>query len=280
MEAPTASPALDATLMAAIERAEVGAWIDMYRAAPADYMEAFKPEILDLDGLVLTRCAAIPFVHFNNVLNLGIERPATGDQLDAIGRWYAEAGIDRYTILHNPSASPAELPGMLEARGFTARGAWERIYRPASAPPIPAADAHGTVELVDGDTAGEWAAFLVSVYGMPVGPWLLSFAVRVGWTHAMLRREGRVVAVRSMFTNPDGWAWLGVEAPVPGLMGPTYADDLALDAALVRHGLGNGATDFVADIEAPSPDRDTPAYANWAGLGFGCVYARKQYVCG
>jgi hypothetical protein len=78
----------------------------------------------------------------------------------------------------------------------------------------------------------------------------------------------------------DGWAWLGVEAPVPGLMGPSWADDHALAAALVRAGVRAGVASFAADIEAPSPARDTPAYADWAALGFTIPYPRTHYVHG
>ena len=223
--------------MREIEQAEVQAWLDMYAAIPTEFRERFNPEILQVDGVTLTRCRAIPFSHFNAVLDLGVAAPASERTLDAVLACYREAEIPRFTVLHNPYAQPPALPGWLEARGFSRRGSWERVYRPAGelATPPPAVD--GSVDLVSAETGGEWSGFLGRLYGLPTGPWLERLAGRPGWTHAVLRREGRIVAARSLFASQGGWGWLGVEAPVPGIMAPSYADDHALTYALVREGL-------------------------------------------
>jgi hypothetical protein len=260
---------------ATIERAEVRAWLDMYAAMPADYRERFRPEIINVDGVTLTRCAAIPFMHFNSVLDLGLDTPATESTLDAVLRCYA--GIAKFMILHNPQCEPSSLVEWMEARELQRSGSWERVYRPAGALPAEPGAPSGAVELVTEETAAEWAGFLDSLYGLPTGPWLRAFAVRPGWTHAMLRREGRIVAARSMF-SAGGWGWMGVEAPVPGLMAPSYEDDRALVHALLVKGSTMGVTEFTADIEAPSPTRDTPAYVNWEALGFTIPYSRSHYV--
>jgi len=265
--------------MRAIENAEVQAWLDMYAAIPPDYGQRYSPEILQVDGVTLTRCRAIPFPHFNAVLDLGVAAPATERTVDAVMATYSEAGIARFVVLHNPHAEPASLPGWLEARGFSPRGAWERVYRPAGELIASLPETDGAVEIVSRATGEEWAGFLVRLYGLPTGPWLAELVERPGWTHAVLRRDGRIVAARSLFAS-GGWGWMGVEAPVPGLMAPSWADDHALVDALLREGLRSGVTHFAADIEAPSPGRDTPAYANWKALGFEWPYIRTHFVFG
>ena len=47
---------------------------------------------------------------------------------------------------------------------------------------------------------------------------------------------------------------------------------------MVRDGLARGARAFIADIEAPSPALDTPAYATFASLGFRRPYARTHWT--
>jgi hypothetical protein len=274
MNAPDAAEA-----MPAIEHAEVEAWVDMYAAIPGDYRDRFNPEILRVEGVTLTRCRAIPFSHFNAVLDLGIVAPATESQVDAILACYREADIPRFTVLHNPHVQPPLLREWLETRGLRERGAWERVYRAGggiAAPPV----VEGSVDIVARAAGEEWAAFLVKAYGLPTGPWLEQLAGRPGWVHAVLRRDGRIVAARSLFASAGGWAWMGVEAPVPGLMAPSYADDFALTHALVHEGLRLGVTRFAADIEAASAARDTPAYANWQAMGFDWPYLRTHYVYG
>jgi hypothetical protein len=267
---------------ARIETAEARAWLDMYEAVPPDFQRRFNPEIARIGDVVLTRCRAIPFPHFNSVLTLGVSSPATEEQVDEVVAWYRGVEIPRFTVLHNPHCQPAQLTQWLEERGLQSRGGgWERVYRPAGASfTAPPPEVPGSVDFVTPDTAGEWAGFLDARYGLPTGPWLTCLAGRPGWSHAVLRQEGKIVAARSLFRSADGWAWMGVEAPVPGLMAPSYAEDYAVTYTLVREALRSGVEAFVADIEAPSSGRDTPAYARWESLGFTCPYIRRHYVSG
>jgi len=57
-----------------------------------------------------------------------------------------------------------------------------------------------------------------------------------------------------------------------------YEPDAAILAHIVADGLRLGAAGFAADIEAPSPGRDTPAYATFARLGFRIPYTRTHHM--
>ena len=111
---------------------------------------------------------------------------------------------------------------------------------------------------------------------LPTTPWLTALVGRKGWRHYMLKRRGAVVAVRSLFIS-EGAAWSGIDAPVPGIMAPSFDLDAMLGERLVRDGIAAGAKLFVADIEAPRPDRDGPAYRNYDRLGFKLAYLRNHY---
>jgi hypothetical protein len=265
---------------AQVEQAEIHAWLDLYAAAPAAYVRELQPEIRQVGNVVLTLCPKIPFVHFNCVLSLGLGEPAREEQVDALLDLYRAADVRSFAIFHNPLCQPAELPEWFEARGLKLHGGWDRIYRgdgaPATLAEVPPTGL-GQVEGVTQETAEEWAEYLDSSYRLPTKPWLLALVGRPGWRHSLLRREGRIVAVRSLYLHADGMAWMGIEAPVPGLMGPSYDLDAQLCQALVREGLELGAQGFVADIEAPSAAMDTPAYRYFGGLGFRRLYLRSHY---
>ena len=77
----------------AIERAEVNAWRDLYAAAPADFATKLGLSIAEEADLVWTTCTTIPFIHFNCVKNIGVDGPATEDQVDALLAHYRAAGI-------------------------------------------------------------------------------------------------------------------------------------------------------------------------------------------
>ncbi len=266
------------TLAAQIEGAEVQAWQDLYAALPPDFAQEFQLELLRVGSLALTRCPTIPFIHFNCVSNLGLEEPATEQQIDKVLAAYRDANVSRFWIYHNPHCRPDTLPEWLETRGLTVTGGWDRIYRdaaPLAAPPV--SEDSSSVEAVTSDTANEWADFIDTTYGLPTKPWLLALAGRPGWHHVMLRRAGGIAAVRSMYLTPEGFGWMGIEAPVPGVMALSFDEDARLCYALVEEGLNRGASYFVADIEAPSPEMDTPAYRHFEALGFKRPYFRSHY---
>jgi hypothetical protein len=60
-------------------------------------------------------------------------------------------------------------------------------------------------------------------------------------------------------------------------MAPSYDLDRQLCQAMVQDGISLGAQYFVADIEAPTAERDTPAYHHFAALGFRLPYFRSHY---
>ena len=144
----------------------------------------------------------------------------------------------------------------------------------------------GGVEFVGEANRQAWSGFIRQCYGMPppIGDWLHALVGRPGWLHAMRREGGRadgaVVMARSLFQGPDGWAWLGVDAPVPGVMAPCFDDDQKVTAALLLAAAQSGAHTFVSDIEAPSPERRGPAYRAWGELGFEAVYLRHLFARG
>ena len=267
-----------------IERAEMAAWLDLYEAAPADFAARHGLSIAVDGDLVWTTCPTIPFIHFNCVKNIGVDSPASEAQLDALLAHYRGAGVMRPWFYTNPHAEPSRLRCWLEARGLQHQGGWERIYRDATPLPdkplfprdplIPVDDP--LVEEVTHKTASEWASFIDAKYRLPTSPWLTALVGRKGWRHYMLKRRGMVAAVRSLFIL-DGAAWIGIDAPVPGIIAPSFDLDAMLGEMLVRDGIAAGAKLFVADIEAPRPDRDGPAYRNYCRLGFKLAYLRSHY---
>jgi hypothetical protein len=264
---------------AQIEACEVNAWLDLYAAAPADFAHQFQLAIRRVKNVVLTHCKTIPFVHFNCVKNLGMVEPATEDLLDEVLTIYREAGVRHLTFYHIPHSQPSRLRDWLKARGFRRQGGWERIYRDRRPPTdmVVAPNDGFEVEKVTSATAHGWASYLDTLYGLPTLPWLLALVERPGWHHYLLRRNQRIVAVRTMYVGGEGMAWLGIDAPVPGLMAPSYDLDLRLCQAIVKDGLDLGVRYFVADIEAPASAMNTPAYHNFEALGFKRPYFRSHY---
>jgi hypothetical protein len=95
-------------------------------------------------------------------------------------------------------------------RGYTPDATWERVVLQR----VPA----------DRWTAhAQGCEIVTECYGMPapIGDWLRALVGRPGWTHAIRREGGRsdgpIVMARSLYCDEEGWAWLGIDAPVPGV---------------------------------------------------------------
>jgi hypothetical protein len=266
---------VDLATAAEIEAAEMRAWADLYAAAPADWAESVGLGTRELGGALVIRWAATRRRYFSRVIGLGVTEPATTAALDEIIRGYDEAGITMFLLQSLPQCHPAEYEGRLRERGLEPFDAQDRVFRDGSPaePPPP-----GPVERVTQETADEWAEFLQRVYRLDTGHWLELLIGRRGWHEYVYREGAEIVGARGMFIGPDGAAWLGMDGPVPGVTSDDYEPDAALCAFMVADGLANGARSFLADIEAPSPELDTPAYRYFGELGFTRPYVRTHWA--
>jgi hypothetical protein len=261
---------------AAIERAEARAWVDLYAAAPPEWAAEAGLRTRHVGETLVLEWAAAGRRYFSRAIGFGVLEPVTGEQLDEILAIWEQAEIEMFLVQSLPHSRPDGYDELLRSRGLEPFDRQDRIVRGAE-PPAASPSAY-EVELVDVASADEWAEFLQRVYRLDVGPWLQRLIGRARWHQYVAREGGEIVAARGMFVGPDGIAWLGMDGPVPGLGTDDYEPDAAICARIVEDGLAAGATAFIADIEAPSDAMDTPAYTNFARLGFRRPYVRTHFT--
>ena len=223
-------------------------------------------------------CKKIPFPHFNQAINLGLDAPFTEKILDAVLDVFKNEGISKFYIHHTAATEPADSEPWLVAHGLRFVSAWDRIVREETSlikTPVPS---HFIVENVTKDNAAEWALFIDTVYGMLTSEWLLDLVGLADWHHAICWENGKIIAARSLHINPDKTSYMMIDAPVPGVMTQRFEPDFYVAQHLVEIGLANCVTLFASDIEKPSPSRDTMAYQEWGRLGFKPVYLKKNYM--
>jgi hypothetical protein len=276
LDVPIDTTPVDHATAAEIEAAEARAWADLYAAAPPDWAERAGVSTRWVGGTLVLQWAATGRRYFSRAIGLGVVEPATPEALDGILAGWEAAGIDMFLLQSLPHCRPEGYDELLRSRGLEEFDRQDRIVRG----PEPADSFRGAYEVdrVDASAADEWAGFLQRVYRLDTGPWLQLLIDRPGWHQYVARDRGEIVAARGMFVGPDGIAWLGMDGPVPGLGTDDYEPDAAICARIVADGLAAGATAFIADIEAPSAGLDTPAYANFARLGFRRPYVRTHFT--
>jgi hypothetical protein len=256
-------------------------WLDQHTAAPDSVRAGLVLNQYWSDGLAMVS-SAVPFSHFNMVLTLGCPARVDGDAFDTIERFYADSPAGRHWILVNDHSEPHNLDRQLAQRGYRQDGAWDRVVLRGACKDLWRPWASGC-EIVTNDNAEDWSQFVLGCYGMPqlIAKWLHALVGRPGWIHALRREGGRsgapAVMVRSLY-QAGGWAWLGIDAPVPGVMAPRFEDDRALVATLLCEATRLGTHSFVSDVEATAPTREGPQYGYWNELGFNAAYLRRLFV--
>jgi len=259
-----------------IESAELDAWQNMFDIAPENFREKMKMFYRQVGGGICEVFPLYPVVHFNMVMGLGFTEPVTKEILHRVENIYADAGQLVYMIQFSDEVQKAEPANIFEEMNYRVGGGWERItWRPQPILPLQS-NRNISVQEVTKDTAYAWEKFILDLYHYPAKDWLPAF-VADGWHNFIAIENNNIVACRSIYINSNNFAWSGVEAPVPIVM----TNDLEPDRVIWKHiqqfCLERNITLLVADIESPSPQRDTSIYQSFAGLGFKVEYLRKLY---
>lgn len=256
-------------------------WLDDFAAAPED-VRAMLGLSSHREGTLAMVRSRIPFSHFNMVLTLGCPAPVNDEAFATIDHFYAAGDSAQHWVLVNDFSEPADLGERLRARGYTEADAWDRVILRGARPDLWAAHADGC-EAVGPQNIADWSDFICRCYGMPppIGAWLHRLVGRSGWLHAIRRQggaaSGPVVMARSLYVAVDGWAWLGIDAPIPGVMAPCFDDDRRVIAHLLQRAAEAGARHFVSDVEQVNDAGSGPAYDGWRALGFERAYRRRVF---
>src|SRR5215212_3327084 len=99
------------------ELGEARAMADMYAALPPGLQHSLGAQCEWVGGAVVLIMKEVPHLLFNRVIGLGLNEPASAALLDAILARFDQQGAPAAVQL-SPAARPADLPGLLEARGF------------------------------------------------------------------------------------------------------------------------------------------------------------------
>jgi GNAT superfamily N-acetyltransferase len=240
--------------------------------------EAFA-QLNEASGLPLLRvggaaCCAIPGLDspmVNRVIALGIERPPTDAELDAIEAFFREAGV-RYYVSLAPAAQ-GDLELRLRERGFSDGYAWMKFDRGVE--PIPARESALVVEPTsEGVTFSQVVAAAFELPTEAVSSWSAVMG-RPGW-HLFLAREGvDPVAAGALFVHDDV-GWLGGAGTLPEHRGK--GGQGALLAARIERARELGAEAVVTETGQGIADRPSNSYRNILRAGFAEAYLRPNLL--
>jgi GNAT superfamily N-acetyltransferase len=253
--------------MQAAELGELEAFRDFYAAAPPELGARMK----EIGGALCLRLEPLSTVTmFNRALGLGIEQPATDEQLDQVMGFLR--GVEAYVTVA-PEAAPADLGEQLAARGLASDRGWTKFSRSTADPPRAS-----TGLRVERDDHGEaFAEAATRGFEMPdlFLDWLRRLPNRDGW-QCFVAFDGDAPAAAGALYVTGVVGWIGIGATIPAQR--SKGGQSALLAARIQAAAEAGCEVVVTETGAPADGQANGSYRNIVRAGFEPQYVRANYL--
>jgi hypothetical protein len=257
------------------ERIEIEALADFWQAAPPATRAALGLDVDEIGDATCFRCRELqPTLMFRRAVGLGLRRPASPEDLDAIAAHMRDARPS-WGVAVAPMARPAALADELARRGFQPAYAWMKFKRPCVRLALPQTDLQvRTLEAPDG---AAFAAVVGEGFGVPpVGrPWLAALPGRAHWICVAAFDRGQAVAAAAAYVGGDT-AWLGFAATLPAAR--RRGAQNALLSLRIDRAAAAGARVAVTETGERVPDKPSHSYRNILRAGFEEAYLRRHFI--
>ncbi len=231
-------------------------------------------DVVESDGAVAVLVPEAPdSPMMNRVIGLGLDGPATEEQVDAALAAIAP-GI-RFYVAVAPDAEPPELADWLATRGLEPGWGWMMFRRGVEALPLP----ETSLELVDVESAGERAAFARITrlgYGLPEATEpRLARVPDTGWECLLAVDDDEPAGVAALYRS-EGIGYLGFAATLAEHRGKG-AQSLLL-AERIRRAAASGCDELLTETGERREGSPSNSYRNILRAGFEEVAVTANWV--
>jgi GNAT superfamily N-acetyltransferase len=255
------------------ERVELVAWRELWEIAPRDVADCHGIELSEGGGALCTAVRDLDSTMFNRVVGLGLTRPATEEDVEAVVSWFGGFGRRFYVSL-SPEAGPRDLPQLLERHGFTIGYAWMKFTRGVEPPPP--TETALRVERVGAGRGRDFAE--VVAVGYELEPFTVAWLTelpRSSWRCYVAYDGDEPAGAAALFVHEEtGYLCLAATRPEHRRKGAQSA----LLAARVRDAAELGATRLVTETGERIPMKPSNSYRNILRFGFAEEYLRPNYL--
>jgi hypothetical protein len=267
------------SVIAAIERVERDAWLDMYQAAPLAYA-AEQGMAQALHGTIgLLACRSLPIAEFNRALSVGAEGSFDEAAMDAVRDWLRQHGTADAVLQCPPAGQGDALKAWLHRHGLERRGnGWAKFMRGTAPAQVRANEAGIEVRQVTAASAGQFGSVVQGGFGLPdhCVAWFAALAGRPGWQLYLAYLGDVAVASGALFLQGQ-WGWMGIDATLPDYRG--RGAQSALIARRVNDAILAGVLGLTAETGQPAAGEEAAhtSYSNYRRSGFDRVYIRDNF---
>jgi hypothetical protein len=265
--------------LAAIERVERLAWIDMFNAAPATYAASQGLRAAAHGAIGLLACRSLPIAEFNRAMSVGVEGDCPATALDDVLAWLREHAAAEAVLQCPPTTRNDALQAWLRSRELEPQGnGWAKFVRGTQAIVSRPNGAGIDVRQVTAETASQFGRVVQAGFGLPehCAPWFANLADRPGWRVYLAWRNGMPIASGALFLH-DGWGWMGIDATLPGERGLGAQTELI--ARRVADGIDADVAGLTAETGQPAAGLESShtSFSNYQRGGFDHAYTRANY---
>jgi GNAT superfamily N-acetyltransferase len=247
----------------------------MYRSAPPEAATETGSGITTIGSATVVHASQVDVLGFNRAIGLGLDGPATEQQIDEIIAHFARHDVPRFFVQLHPDAEPAALPQWLERRGFTHYNNWVRLYRDVSEFSVERAlPAVRRIGPEDAETfariltrAFEWSDDLVPLVGGLVG--------LPGWFHYLAYEDDTPIGTAAFYAEGEV-AWFDFASTVAEFRG--RGAQTALIARRIAVAREAGCKHLIVETAQQTPQKEAPSYRNILRSGFEVVYVRPNHL--
>ena len=218
---------------------------------------------------------AIDVGFFNRCIGLGIDHPATEEEVDAVLELFHSAGRSNYTIQVSPFARPSALDSWLLERNLRRGRRWVKVWRDAADPPPERTDL--LLKEIGPADREDWERVVLAAFEMPdvLAPAMSSMIGRDGWRHYLTYDGNQAVGAGALYLTEEV-AWLGYGATLETHRG--RGSQSALFARRIRDARELGAELVVTETGEDLPEDPNPSYRNMLRAGFRPAYSRQNWL--
>jgi GNAT superfamily N-acetyltransferase len=255
------------------ERVELAGWAELWAAAPTDLAARHGIEATVVGGALCTSVGQQASTMLNRVVGLGLDEPATDDDLDAIEAFFAPHGQSFYVSL-NPKAAPRNLPARLEGRGFGKAYAWMKFARGVE--PAPATETALRVQEIGPAEGADFGEVVAAGYELEpfTAAWLAELP-RTSWRCYVAYDGEEAAGAAALFAHGgDGYLCFAATRPEHRRKGAQSA----LLAARIRDAAAAGCERLFTETGERIPLKPSNSYRNILRFGFAEAYLRPNYL--
>jgi len=258
-----------------LELHEAEAWAACVAAATEIAGNPLKAEVDDSCEPPLVTLAALNFGHFNRVIALGVNTPASDEDLELVKGFYSSRSQSRFTVEVTPASQPADLAELLARHGFKKSDVriakcWRPVDDFVSTRIEPEVDVQRlSVEHLDAYNAVSVAAWGTSKM---FGVWFGATLGREGFRHYGIFDGDELVSTCAMYVSGD-LAWTGFGATKPQYQGRGFQKVRLVREMIDAAALGCRGIHNEADIGGTGI-----SLRNMVRAGFQHLYTKGTYA--